>query len=246
MTWSGAAFVFLVFTLAGTVKGVIGLGMPTVAMGLLTLTMPPVAAASLLVAPALVTNLWQMLAGARLLPLARRLLGLLAGMAAGTLAGSGLLAGGTWWAGAALGLALIAYGVMGLGRWQLQVPARAEPWAGPLAGAATGLIAGATGVFVLPLVPYLAALSLDRDGLVQALGLTFTVATLSLATGLAWHGALPWPALGVSALAIAPALLGMALGAALRARVAAETFRRCFFAGLLVLGAELTWHALSR
>ena len=47
------AFTFLV---AGLVKGVVGMGLPTVAMGLLGLVMPPVQAAALLVVPSLVTT----------------------------------------------------------------------------------------------------------------------------------------------------------------------------------------------
>jgi len=39
------------FLLAGFVKGVIGLGLPTVSMGLLTLVMAPAKAASLLIVP---------------------------------------------------------------------------------------------------------------------------------------------------------------------------------------------------
>jgi uncharacterized membrane protein YfcA len=43
-----------VFLLAGFVKGVIGLGLPTVAVGLLSLVMPPVQAAALLIVPSMV------------------------------------------------------------------------------------------------------------------------------------------------------------------------------------------------
>jgi uncharacterized membrane protein YfcA len=49
----------LAFLLAGFVKGVIGLGLPTVSMGLLTLVMAPAKAASLLIVPSFVTNVWQ-------------------------------------------------------------------------------------------------------------------------------------------------------------------------------------------
>ncbi|NVZ80096.1 sulfite exporter TauE/SafE family protein, partial [Pseudomonas gingeri] len=51
------------FLLAGTVKGVIGLGLPTVAMGLLGLAMVPAQAAALLIIPATLTNVWQLAAG---------------------------------------------------------------------------------------------------------------------------------------------------------------------------------------
>ena len=233
------------FLLAGLVKGVIGLGLPTVAMGLLGLAMPPAYAAALLIVPSLVTNVWQLLDGPRFGALSRRLWGMMLGIIAGTLAGSGLITGAAApAAAAALGGALALYAVIGLAKLRLRVPPASERWAGPLVGAATGLVTGATGVFVIPAVPYLGSLGLERDDLVQALGLSFTASTLALAAGLAWHGALPLQAAGASLLALVPALAGMALGGWLRARVRPETFRLCFFVGLLVLGGELVWRGL--
>jgi uncharacterized membrane protein YfcA len=107
------------------------------------------------------------------------------------------------------------------------------------------LVTGATGVFVIPAVPYLGSLGLDRDDLVQALGLSFTVSTFALAAGLALHGALPLATSGTSLLAVLPALIGMWLGGWLRLRVRPETFRHAFFIGLLILGGKLIWRGLA-
>ncbi|HZH47813.1 MAG TPA: TSUP family transporter, partial [Roseococcus sp.] len=82
-----------VFLLAGFVKGVIGLGLPTIAMGLLTLAMPPPAAAALLVLPSIVTNLFQMRPARAALALTRRLWPMLAGVALGTALGYALWGG---------------------------------------------------------------------------------------------------------------------------------------------------------
>ena len=60
------------FLVAGFVKGVVGLGLPTVAMGTLSLVMPPVQAAALLIVPSLVWNVWQLAAGPGLRALLRR------------------------------------------------------------------------------------------------------------------------------------------------------------------------------
>ena len=54
---------FATFLLAGLVKGVIGLGLPTIAMGLLAIVLPPAQAAALLVVPSFVTNVWQLAFG---------------------------------------------------------------------------------------------------------------------------------------------------------------------------------------
>jgi uncharacterized membrane protein YfcA len=227
------------FTLAGFVKGVIGLGLPTVAVGLLSVVMPPAHAAALLIVPSTVTNLWQLASGPSFAALLRRLWPMLLGVCAGTWAGSGLLSDGSGRAAAALGAALVAYAALGLVNIRVVVPQRAQPWLGPLVGVATGVVTAATGVFVIPAVPYLQALGLDRDDLVQALGLSFTVSTLALAASLASTGAFGLSVAGASLIALVPACLGMLAGQWLRARVKPEPFRLCFFAGLLVLGLHL-------
>ena len=236
-----------VFVLGGFVKGVVGLGLPTIAMGLLSLAMLPAQAAALLVVPSLVTNLWQ-IGGPGLLALLRRLGGMLIGVCVGVAIGTGWLGGGAW-AGFALGVALVVYAVHGLLHWRLRVRPAFEPWLGPLVGVATGLVTAATGVFVIPAVPYLQALGLEKDELVRALGLSFLVSTIALGAGLGVSGALHGRALIGSAFAVLPALLGMGAGQWLRGRVQAETFKTMFFGGLLLLGLYLAirgtlrlWH----
>jgi uncharacterized membrane protein YfcA len=233
-------FVGLVFVLAGMVKGVTGMGLPTVAIALLTLRMPPLEAAALLIVPSSVTNVWQLAAGPALYPLWQRFRTLLIGVCVGTaVAGTAAawLAGG-WAAGAVLGLALVGYGLLGLTGWRMKVPARHQRWAGPLAGAATGAMSAFTGVFVMPVAPYLQALDLDKDDLVQALGMTFTVGTLALAVMLACRGEWHASAAGGSLLALLPAGCGMLLGQWLRDRMQPALFRRCFFVSLMALGAH--------
>jgi len=229
-------FVALVFVLASLVKGVTGMGLPTVAVALLTLRMSPLEAAALLIVPSSVTNVWQLAAGPALYPLWLRFRWLLLAVCVGT--ASATLLGAATWSGAVLGLALIAYGALGLSGWRMHVAPSNEHWAGLLAGAATGVMAGVTGVFVMPVAPYLQALNLDKDDLIQAMGLAFTVSTLALAVMLTargeWHAA----AAGGSLLALVPAIAGMQLGQWLRERMQPAMFRRCFFIALLVLGAH--------
>ncbi len=237
-----AAFVAAVFLLAGFVKGVVGLGLPTVAMALLAVALPPAEAAALLIVPSAVTNVWQFVVGppgsrARLL---RRLWPMMLASAAATgLAAGTLIAGKPGMAETALGIALFLYALLGLTPVRLSVPSRLEPVLSPAAGAATGLVTGATGILAIPSVPYIQALGLDRDDLVQALGLSFTVSTLALCVALAQGGAFDLDDAGTSALALLPALIGMVAGQWLRGRIAATTFRRCFFIALLALGLHL-------
>src|SRR3546814_3283433 len=61
-----------VFVVAGLVKGVVGLGLPTISMALLSIFMLPAQAAALLVIPSLVTNVWKTRPFGTLAPLLRR------------------------------------------------------------------------------------------------------------------------------------------------------------------------------
>jgi uncharacterized protein len=253
-------YITVVFLLAGMVKGVTGMGLPTVAVALLSLVMTPVEAAALLIVPSLLTNVWQLLSGAPVYPLWQRLWPMMAGICAGTGAGTlaGALAGGTMggtaaglaaveakMASGALGVALVAYAAMGLLslRWRLR---GSEGVMSPAVGALTGAITVVTGVFVIPAVPYLQALELEKDELVQAMGLAFTVSTVALAVSLAARGAWQPAAAGMSFVAQLPAVAGMLLGQRLRSHMAPELFRKCFLFALLLLGMHLAldaaWH----
>ena len=207
--------------------------------------MTPAQAAAVLVVPSLVTNIWQAAVGGGLLALARRLWPLLAGICAGTALGVVVLphddnGRATVW----LGLALAVYAALGLVKVEFFVPRHAETWLGLLMGAATGAITVATGIFVMPGTPYIQSMEFDRDKLVQALGLSFTVSTITLAAALAYTGqvqtSLAWP----SIVALAAALAGMGLGQLTRGKIKAETFRLCFFVGLMLLGLHLALRGL--
>ena len=231
------------FTLAGFVKGVIGLGLPTVSIGLLSLVMAPVEAVALLFVPSLVTNIWQLAIGPNFRPLLARQWTMLVSICVGIAIGSYLF-GTVKYPGAKrwLGVSLLAYAAFGLSPLRFHVRQRDEPLLSPVVGAATGILASITGVFMVPNVPYLQALGLSRDDLIQALGLSFTVSTIALGIGLGAQGSLHMATLGASLLTLIPALLGMAVGQAVRSRISAGTFRLCFFVGMALLGAELALH----
>jgi hypothetical protein len=229
-----------IFILAGFVKGVTGMGLPTVAMGAIGALMPPVTAAWLLIIPSFVTNVWQLFTGPSFAALLSRLWLMMLGIVIGTLAGSTLLtSANTQWATVGLGAVLMAYAGLGLLAPPLAIPAPLERWLSPAAGLITGLITGGTGVFVIPAVPYLQGLGLSKDDLIQALGLSFTVSTVALAVGLERGGAIDLRSVVASALSVFPALVGMALGQWVRQRIRAATFRRWFLICLALLGFDL-------
>jgi len=235
----------LTFLAAGFVKGVTGMGLPTVAMGVLGTLIPPVAAAGLLIVPSFVTNVLQFLSGPDRRQTALRFWPMMLAITVGTVAAMPLM---VWadprLASALLGGALLGYAVFTLLVAPRTLPARAERAASPAVGLVTGIITGATGVFVIPAVPYLQALGLRKDELVQALGLSFTVSTLAMAAGLAGQGAFETAGMLRSSLLVMPALAGMWLGQRFRDRISQKAFRRGFLIVLAVLGVQMVAKAM--
>jgi len=218
----------VVFLIAGLVKGLVGMGLPTVALALLAITIDLKEAIPLVLVPSFASNLVQALTGKALKAILLRLWPLL---------DAKLLSG-------LFGLLLAAYALVSLATPQVPAPGRHEVWLSPLVGAATGLVTGVTGSFVFPSVLYMQALGWSRDVLIQAMGIAFIVATLALGVSLAGHGLLS-PEVGFnSVVALLPALAGMLLGQRLRRRFSERRFRQLFFMALVGLGAYLALSAL--
>jgi hypothetical protein len=228
------------FLLAGTVKGVIGLGLPTLSLGLLAATLDLTTAMALLIVPSFVTNLWQAIAGGKARELLRRLWPFL------------LMATITVWLGAValtrlelallsilLGGLLVSYALLSMAGFRLSISSQREPWAGPVFGTVNGILTGMTGSFAVPGVMYLQSIGLPRDMLVQAMGILFTVSTAALAFALHTNKLLT-PELGlVSAMAVVPAAVGMVAGQRIRRKLPEARFRQIFFIGIFALGVYI-------
>lgn len=239
-------FTFFVFMLAGWVKGVVGMGLPAVAMGMLGLVMPPVQAVALVLVPSLVTNVWQFMSGLGWRVVARRLGLMLTFVVVGTALGIPLLtAGASRGPALALGIVLAVYAGVSLFMPKFHLSLRAERRLSPLVGVLTGMLAGATGISVVPSVPYLSALGFSKDELIQALGLTFMVSTVALAIGLGFSGDFSHGIVLASSAAMVPTMLGMAVGQRTRSRIDTDAFRRWFFVAMALLGVVMVVRALT-
>lgn len=232
--------VMAAFIVAGFVKGVIGLGLPTVSLALLALALGLREAMALMLIPAFATNLWQGLAGGNFKNLVKRIWPLLAAACPAIWVGAGILArADALQLAAILGLMIFIYAGLSLARFDVPPPGRHERWMSPLIGGVTGILTGLTGSFVMPGVLYLQALGLSRHDLVQAMGISFCVSTLVLGISLAGHSLLPADLGLLSAGALVPAAAGMMLGTWVRNRLSEERFRKIFFLALGLLGIWL-------
>jgi uncharacterized protein len=233
--------------LAGFVKGVLGLGLPTVAIGLLATRMPPAHALAIVIVPAIITNIWQTFAGPYLRDILRRLWPLMIGTILGIWFGAGLMTGPyAGYGTVVLGVLLVIYAILGLSRVHFHVASANEKWIGGIVGLITGLVSAATGVQVIPSMPFMQAIGMEKDELVQALGVFFTAATLALAFNLANAGLLNMSMALPSAVAMAAAFAGMYLGQMLRSKMPSEAFRRWFLIAILMLGFYLASGTLAK
>jgi len=234
------------FLLGGAVKGALGLGMPVVALAVLTPLIGLKSAVAVMILPSIVSNIWQAFAGPSLGALVRRLWPFLGAAQLGIWIGVGVLADADTDAlEVVLGTLLAAYAAFALLTPQLPPPGRREVWMSPLAGGAGGVLFGMTGIFIVPGILYLQTLGLGRDRFVQALGLTFLTISTGLALALGGHDLVTPQIAALSAGAVIPAFTGLWLGQRLRHRISEDLFRRIFFIALLVVGFTMIAKAVG-
>ncbi len=229
-----------IFIIAGTVKGVVGLGLPSISLALLTLAIDLPTAMSIMLVPSFMTNVWQAVVGGNFKATLIRIWPLL------------LFASCTIWIGtyfltlidllllsALLGAVLIIYSLLNLKGINFFVEVRNELWVGVLLGCINGLITGMTGSFAVPGVIYLQAIKLKRDAFVQGMGMLFMVSTFVLGMTMYQKSLLSLNHGVLSCLCLFPAILGMVMGQKIRKMMSETTFRKVLFSFLLVLGIYL-------
>ena len=244
MSLQTVILIAVVFALAGFVKGVVGLGLPTVSLALLTATIGLKEAIALMLVPALLTNVWQGFVGGAFTKIVRRIWTLLITSCIGIWIGTGVLAGADATILAGLfGVLLCAYSSYSLAMPQIPPPGRHEGWLSPTIGAVAGVVTGLTGSYTVPGVLYLQALGQPRDVLVQTMGIVFVVLTIALAVSLSGHDLLPAHLGLLSAGAFVPTAAGMMAGQTIRRRLPEDSFRTVFFVALLVIGLYIAGRA---
>ena len=234
------ALVAVTFALAGLVKGLVGFGLPVVALALLATTIGLQETIAVLIVPSLITNIWQSLVGGNFIMLMKRMWLFYLCAIAGIWLGVIILASqDTVQLVAVLGGLLIAYSAISLTGFQIPAPGRREPWIAPIIGGLAGIAYGCTGSFVMPGTIFVQALRMPRDTLIQALGITYTIITVILAVFMSQRNLLPMETGLVSVGALVPAAAGMYMGQRLRHHLPEARFRKAFFSALFCVGCYM-------
>lgn len=237
MSTEHVVFGLAVFLIAGTVKGLVGLGLPTIVIALTSLVLPLTEAIALIALPTIFTNIWQAAVGGNFRAIVRRQWPLILPLVICLYLTMWQLGQkGPNWAFLVLGVVLIVYGGMGLLRLRPRVAPDVERPLAPFIGAVSGFVEGVVGVPIIPLMPFLQALDIKPSEVVQSLGIVLCATSFTLAASLLNFGLLDGQRAIISAAAVVPALAGMWLGQKIRNRLSVDQFRLAVFWALLLMG----------
>lgn len=225
---------------AGFVKGAAGIGYSTTALPFLAFSIGIEKALPLVLIPSVSSNLFVMYDAGHFRAMLRRFWPLYLAVIPGLLIGLiGLSYVNKQTAAAVLGVVISIYVVYALAKPSMALPIALERGLKAPIGLINGVVNGLTGSQMMPIMPYMLALSLTPNELVQATNIAFTFSSFIMMAGLAKIGFLTGHMLALSALALIPAFAGVKIGTLVRRRIDAETFRKLVLVLLFGLGASL-------
>jgi hypothetical protein len=236
------ALIFLTFFFAAFLKGTAGLGFATTCLGIMAAYLDMRLAIPLVIIPSLLSNALVMIDAGGFLPILRRF----KFMFLAALPGLGL---GLWLLGGSssamprlvLGAAMILYGGGQLWGGNLRLTQR--PLLDCAVGLVTGAVNGLTGSQIMPILPYLMALPISKDELVQAINTSFTLSSIIMLVGLNKLGLVSLEVVVISLAGLIPVFLGIYVGGKVRRMLPEATFRRIVFALIGLLGVGLVIRA---
>jgi hypothetical protein len=236
---------FTAFAIGGTLKGMLGFGLPLATMSLLSAFLDVPTAVALNALPVLVSNLFQANRGGLLASTVRRFWPLLITLAAGTWAGATLIVvlDPRWLLGI-LGVIVVSFCAISHYRPGLKLPPRAERPVGAAVGLAAGVMGGISTILGPPLIIYVTSLRLDKEAFVAALGTFFLMSGVFITLSFVERGVLDAATAPWSLACVPPVLAGMWLGRRLGRRIDQERFRRIVLIVLFVLGLNLLRRAI--
>ena len=134
---------------------------------------------------------------------------------------------------------LIIYGVWGWMNRQFQIDTKHITKLNPVVGLLTGMVNGATGSQIFPIMPYLLSLNLSKEVLVQTINLSFTLSSIIMLVALFNINALDTESILRYSLGIIPVTIGVWLGNKLRKKMPEQYFKQLVMLLIIILGGLL-------
>lgn len=234
------AIIFAVYFFAASAKGVTSVGFSTTCLPFLVITVGLKETLPLLIIPSVASNLMVQISAGQFSATIRRFWPMLLATLPGLVLGLWLLGsvdGPT--AGAVLGVLLIAYCAFAFAKPDLQLPPHLERPLAPISGFLTGTLNGITGSQVMPSMPFLMALRMDRNMFIQATNCSFTLSSIVMMIGLSRLGLVPLSAVVIGTIGIAFAYIGIKAGERVRDRLNPAQFRLALLGMLTLMGLSL-------
>lgn len=229
---------------SGLVKGSLGLGFSTICLAILANFLEIKLAISIVLLPSLFSNLMVMFDAGNFKQSLRVFWPMLLAAVFGMMIGLQILhQAESKLSSTLLAIVLIIYGFYGLSaklsRREFKIKDQKITFLNPIIGLATGVVNGATGSQILPIMPYLLALNISKDLLVQTINLSFTICSLIMLSNFVYLETVDLSALTKYSLAIIPMAIGVWAGNKIRKRLSEERFRLLAMVLIIVLGATL-------
>ncbi|MGE4527368.1 MAG: sulfite exporter TauE/SafE family protein [Rhodospirillaceae bacterium] len=230
----------LAFAIGGTVKGTVGMGLPMIAVPIISTVIDPRSAIATMILPIMGANFLQARVGGSLLETASAYRALLIPMFAGSTVGALLITSiPTAYAAIILGTLVSLFALSTLAGWKPEIPSGVDRRLRPAIGLVSGLVGGMSSFFAPTVVPYLFSLRLDKTAFVRTMGVIFLVGEAPLFLGLAFSGFAPPSVWALSAAGWGVVGCAMAIGKRLRDRIPQERFMTMVGAMLLLVGLNM-------
>ncbi|MEL6510303.1 MAG: sulfite exporter TauE/SafE family protein [Pseudomonadota bacterium] len=228
--------------LGGLVKGVVGFAMPMVVISGLSGFLPPDVALAGLILPTLVANGGQALrqgVGAALRSIQSVWRFLVFGLIALLLSAQLVAVLPTDVLFLMMGVPVVLFAAFQLAGWRLHIaPALRHRWEAGI-GTFAGFIGGISGIWGPPTVAYLTAINTPKVDQMRVMGVIYGLGAVALTAAHLQSGVLNARTVPFSAIMIAPAFAGMALGWLVHDKIDQQAFRKATLAVLFLAGLNL-------
>ncbi|MEE4241383.1 MAG: sulfite exporter TauE/SafE family protein [Desulfopila sp.] len=228
------------YIVASAIKGLTGLGFSTSCLPVMALHFDLKVAIPLVIVPSIVSNITVMVQAGCFREAVTRFWLLYLAAVPGLLLGLAVLVNiNADAAKGVLGLVLILYSLWALTNATFSLPPALERSLRIPTGFITGIVNGMTGSQVMPILPYLLSLNLDKNVFVQTINISFTLSSLVMLLGMNQLGYLSAPTFLTALAGLVPVLLTLAVAGRLRRRLTVIVYRRMVLGFLCSMGLIL-------
>jgi len=234
-------FILTAYIIAAAIKGLTGIGFSTSCLPIMALRLDLKVAIPLVIVPSIISNVTIMIQAGSFRDSLRRFWPLYAASVPGLLIGVTILVTiNVDVAKIILGLVLVTYSLVALRNTTFTLSGPGERKLKIPVGFFTGFINGLTGSQVMPVLPYLMSLNLDKNSFVQAINISFTLSSLVMLFSMGQLGFLSPNTFLIAVGGLLPVLAVVHVCGRLRHHLSRELYRRLVLFFLFIMGFVLS------